>query len=99
MRNAASRLTFIILTFNVTFINKLRGGHIKRRCIIYKPDSQAQGECPVVLDQSIFKVSWIKTTASALSYELGVNGEKKVNGNQDIINKNKKWTKKQEKTV
>ena len=92
MRNAASKLTFIILTFNVTFINKLRGGHIKRRCIIYKPDSQAQGECSVVLDQSIFKVSWIKTTASALSYELGVNGEKKVNGNQDIINKNKKWT-------
>ena len=92
MRNAASKLTFIILTFNVTFINKSRGGHIKRRCIIYKPDSQAQGECSVVLDQSIFKVSWIKTTASALSYELGVNGEKKVNGNQDIINKNKKWT-------
>ena len=75
MRNAASKLTFIILTFNVTFINKLRGGHIKRRCIIYKPDSQAQSECPVVLDQSIFKVSWIKTTASALSYELGVNGK------------------------
>ena len=30
----------------------------------------------------------IKTTASGLSYELGVNGEKKVNGNWDIINKN-----------
>ena len=29
------------------------------------------------------KYSWIKTTASGLSYELGVNGEKK-----DIINKN-----------
>ena len=34
------------------------------------------------------KPSWIKTTASGLSYELGVNGEKKVNGNWDIINKN-----------
>ena len=34
------------------------------------------------------KYSWIKTTASGLSYELGVNGEKKVNGNWDIINKN-----------
>ena len=34
------------------------------------------------------KSSWIKTTASGLSYELGVNGEKKVNGNWDIINKN-----------
>ena len=27
------------------------------------------------------KSSWIKTTASGLSYELGVNGNKKVNGN------------------
>ena len=34
------------------------------------------------------KSSWIKTTASGLSYELGVNGEKKVNGNCNIINKN-----------
>ena len=33
------------------------------------------------------KSSWIKTTASDLSYELGVNGEKKVNGNWNIINK------------
>ena len=32
--------------------------------------------------------SWIETTASGLSYELGVNGAKKVNGNWDIINKN-----------
>ena len=31
------------------------------------------------------KSSWIKTTASGLSYELGINGE---NGNWDIINKN-----------
>ena len=29
----------------------------------------------------------IKTTASGLSYELGVNGEKNVNGNWDIIKK------------
>ena len=34
------------------------------------------------------KSSWIKTTASGLSYELGVNGEKKVNGNWNIISKN-----------
>ena len=34
------------------------------------------------------KSSWIKTTASGLSYELGVSGEKNVNGNWDIINKN-----------
>ena len=31
------------------------------------------------------KSSWIKTTASTLSYEIGANGEKKVNGNCDII--------------
>ena len=38
MRNAAARLTFIILTFKVTFINKSHGD-IKRRCITYlKPD-------------------------------------------------------------
>ena len=34
------------------------------------------------------KSSWIDTTASGLSYELGVNGAKKVNGNWDIILKN-----------
>ena len=38
------------------------------------------------------KSSWIKTTASGLSYELGVNGEKKVNGNWDIIDKNEHST-------
>ena len=27
------------------------------------------------------KSSWIETTASSLSYKLGVNGAKKVNGN------------------
>ena len=35
------------------------------------------------------KSSQIKTTTGGLSYELGVNGEKKVNGNWDIFNKNK----------
>ena len=38
------------------------------------------------------KSSWIKTTASGLYYELGVNGEKKVDGNWDIINKNRHRT-------
>ena len=33
------------------------------------------------------KSSWIKTTASGVSYELGVNSEKKVNGKW-YINKN-----------
>ena len=34
------------------------------------------------------KSSLIKTSASGLSYELGVNGEKKVNENWNIISKN-----------
>ena len=34
------------------------------------------------------KSSWITTTVSGLSYELGVNGEEKVNGNWNIINEN-----------
>ena len=34
------------------------------------------------------KSSWIKTTASGWSYELGVDSEKNVNGNWHIINKN-----------
>ena len=84
MRSAAAKLTFIIITFNVTFINTSHGD-IKRRCIIYN-QTQAQSECPVALDQSIFKVQL--DTASGLSYELGVNGEKKVKGNCDTINKN-----------
>ena len=47
-----------------------------------KPDqAQRQSKCPVALDWSIFKCSLIKTTASRLSYELGINGEKKINGN------------------
>ena len=38
MRNAAATLTFIILTFTATFINKSHGD-IKRRYIRYlKPD-------------------------------------------------------------
>ena len=36
--------------------------------------------------------SWIKTTANGLSYELGVNGEQKVNGNWDVSNKNRHST-------
>ena len=34
------------------------------------------------------KSSWIKTTGSRLSYELGVNCEKAINKNWGIINKN-----------
>ena len=36
------------------------------------------------------KSSWIKTTASGLLYEIGVNDEKKVIRNRNI-NKNEHW--------
>ena len=39
--------------------------------------------------RSLFSKSiWTETTAKGLSCELGVNGEKKVNGKWGIINKN-----------
>ena len=42
-----------------------------------KPE-KAQSKCPLALNYSIFKISsWIKTTASRLSYELSVNDENK----------------------
>ena len=53
----------------------------------FKSRPKPKSKRPVALDQSILKSSCIKTTASGFSYELGVNGEKKVNGNWDI-NKN-----------
>ena len=75
MKNAAAKLTCIMLTFNITFLNRSHGD-IKRRCIIQ------------LFWISLFsKSSWIKTTAKGLSSELGVNGEN-VTGNWDIINKN-----------
>ena len=40
----------------------------------------------------ISKSSWIKNTGNGLSYELGVNGEKRDNGNWDTINKNRQNT-------
>ena len=44
--------------------------------------------CDVLISLFSKSSSWIKITASRLSYELGVNGEKKVNENWDIINNN-----------
>ena len=50
--------------------------------------SQAQNKCQLRWISLFSKFSWIKATASGSSYELDVNGEKKVNENSDIINKN-----------
>ena len=54
--------------------------------VISKEDARPNPKVNIQLSQ-IIPFS-IKTTASGLSYELGLNGEKKVNGNWDIINKN-----------
>ena len=67
MRNTAAKLTFLILTFNVTFINK-NYGDTKRRYAIYNQAKAQSSKCAVALNQSIF----------GLSYELGVNGMKKL---------------------
>ena len=67
-------------TFNVTFINKSHGD-IKGRCMHYlKPDPSPANVNVQWCWISLFsKSSWIETTFSCLSYELGVNGENKVN--------------------
>ena len=60
----------------------------ERKMNYLKPDPKPKVMSVQLRWISLFsKSSWIKTTASGLSYELGVNGEKKVNGNWDI-NKN-----------
>ena len=55
---------------------------------LFKTRPKPKGKVQFCWISLFSKSSWIKTTASGLSYELGVNGEKKVNGNWDIINKN-----------
>ena len=77
MRNAAAKLTFIILTFNVTFINKSHGD-IKKEDALFKTRPKPKVNVQLSWISLFSKSSWIKTTASGLSYELGVNGEKKL---------------------
>ena len=61
---------------------------IPKQDTIFKTTSKPKVNVQLRWISQFSKPSWIKTTASGLSYELGVNGEKKVNGNWDIINKN-----------
>ena len=58
--------------------------------VIQKEDARPKPKVNVQLRwiSRFSKSSWIETTASGLSYELGVNGAKKVSGNWDIILKN-----------
>ena len=76
MRNAPAKLTFIILTFNVTFINKSHGV-IKRRCL-FKTRPKPKVNVQLRWISLFSKSSWVKTTASGLSYELRLGGEKKL---------------------
>ena len=51
------------------------------------PSPKQMSSCVRLVDfQSL--ASWIETTVSGSSYDLGVNGAKKVNKNLYIINKN-----------
>ena len=76
MRSAAEKLTSIILTFTVTFIDKSHGDTKEDAIFKTRPKPKVNVQFRWI---SLFsKSSWIKTTASGLSYELGVNGEKEL---------------------
>ena len=74
MRKAAEKVTFIILTFAVTFIDKSHGDLKEDALFKTRPKPKVNVQFRWI---GLFsKSSCIKTTASGLSYELGVNGEK-----------------------
>ena len=76
MKNTAGKLTFIILTFNITFINKSFGDIKKDTLFKTRPKPKVNIQLRWI---SLFsKCSQIKTTASGLSHELGLNGEKRL---------------------
>ena len=77
MRNAAAKFSLLI---SRTVISKEEA--------LFKTRPKPKVNVQLRWISLFSKSSWIKTTASGLSYELGVNGEKKVNGNWNIINKN-----------
>ena len=73
MRNIVAKLTFIILVFNVTFINNSYGENTLFKT---RPKPKVNAWLRWI---SLFSILvGLKTTASGLSYELGVNGEKKL---------------------
>ena len=73
MRNTAAKHTFIILTFNVLISRMV----IPKEGALFKTRPQPKVNIQLRWISLFSKSSWIKTTASGLSYELGVNGEKK----------------------
>ena len=54
---------------------------ISKEDALFKTRHKSKVDVQLVWISLFSKSSWIKTTASGLSYELGVNGNKKVNGN------------------
>ena len=79
MRNTVAKLKFIALTFNVIFISKSCGD--TKEDVLFKTRPKPKVNVQLRWISLFSKSSWIKATAS----ELGVNAEKKVNGNWDII--------------
>ena len=75
--NAAAKSTVIMLTFNLTFINKPHMV-ISKENALFKTRSNPKVNVQLRWISIFSKCSWIKTTASVLSYELGVNGENKL---------------------
>ena len=76
MRNAAAKLTFI--TFNITFINKSHAIVISQEDELFKAITKPKVNVQLRWSNLFSNSSQIKTTASGLSYEIGVNGEKKL---------------------
>ena len=77
MRIAAAKLTFITLTFNVTFIYLCRVV-ISKEDVLFRTRPKPKVNVQLCWISLFSKSTWIKTTASGLSYGLGVNGEKKM---------------------
>ena len=77
MRIAAAKLTSIILTFNVTFIYLCRVV-ISKEDVLFRTRPKPKVNVQLCWISLFSKSTWIKTTASGLSYGLGVNGEKKM---------------------
>ena len=75
MRKAAAKLTFIILTFNVTLISRMV---ISKQDALFKTRVKPKVTAQLHQISILSKSSWIKTSASGLFYELGINGEKKL---------------------
>ena len=76
MRNAAAKRTFI--TLNIAFINKSHAIVISQEDELFKAITKPKVNVQLRWSNLFSNSSQIKTTASGLSYEIGVNGEKKL---------------------